>query len=159
MNRCIVLIVLAAAVGCCPARKAVAPSVQDSVRVETQIRTEYIRDTVLVEVPVEEKEQTVRDTVSRLETSFAVSEAEITTDGALRHSLENKPQRRPVPAETKVVYCDSIVYRDRIETERVEVERELTWWQQTRMKGFWVLLAVALWLLRKPVAALLRRLV
>lgn len=157
MRATIILLAAIMAIGCCPCRKASVPTVRDSVRVETQIRTEYVRDTVLVEVPVEEKAQTVRDTVSRLETSFAVSEAEITTDGALRHSLENKPQRRPVPAETKVVYRDSIVYRDRIETERVEVERELTWWQQTRLRGFWVLLAVVVWLLRKPVVELVRR--
>lgn len=159
MRTSIILLAVMLAVACCPCRKAAVPTVRDSVRVKTIVRTEYVRDTVLVEVPAEEKAQTVRDTVSRLETSFAVSEAEITTDGALRHSLENKPQRRPVPAETKVVYRDSIIYRDRIKTERVEVERDLTWWQQTRLRGFWVLLAVVVWLLRKPVVELVRRLI
>lgn len=142
---------------CCPCRKASVPTVRDSVRVETVIRTEYVRDTVLVEVPAEEKAQTVRDTTSHLETTFAESDAAITPDGALRHTLRNKPQQHPAEVETKVVYRDSIIYRDRVKTEHVEVERDLTWWQQTRLRGFWVLLAVVVLLLRKPVVELVRR--
>lgn len=159
MRATIILLAVMMAIGCCPCRKVSVPTMRDSVRVETQIRTEYVRDTVLVEVPVEEKSQTVRDTTSHLETTFAESDAAITPDGALFHTLRNKPQRHPAEVETKVVYRDSVVYRDREKTVQVEVERELTWWQQTRMKGFWVLLAVVLWLLRKPVASLVRRLV
>lgn len=159
MRATIILLAAIMAIGCCPCRKASVPAVRDSVRVETQIRTEYVRDTVLVELPAEEKAQTVRDTTSHLETTFAESDAAITPDGALYHTLRNKPQQRPVPAETKVVYRDSIIYRDRIKTERVEVERDLTWWQQTRLRGFWVLLAVVVWLLRKPVVDLVRRLI
>ena len=143
----------------CPCRKAVPTAMRDSVRVETVIRTEYVRDTVLVEVPAEEKAQTVRDTTSHLETTFAESDAAIMPDGALYHTLRNKLQQHPAGVETKVVYRDSIIYRDRIKTERVEVERDLTWWQQTRLRGFWVLLAVVVWLLRKPVVELVRRLI
>lgn len=157
MRAAIVLLALLLAIGCCPCRKAVAPAVRDSVRVETEIRTEYMRDTVLVEVPTETKEQTVRDTTSHLETMFAVSDAGITSDGALHHTLRNKPQRYPAEVETKIVYRDSVVYRDREKILRVEVERPLTWWQQTRLRGFWALLAVVVLLLRKPVADILRR--
>lgn len=157
MRTTIILLAVMLAVACCPCRNAAVPTVRDSVRVETQIRTEYVRDTVLVEVPVEEKEQTVRDTTSHLETTFAESDAAITPDGALHHTLRNKPQRHPAEVKTKVVYRDSIIYRDRIKTERVEVERDLTWWQQTRLRGFWLLLAVVVWLLRKPVVELVRR--
>ena len=157
MRATIILLAAIMAIGCCPCRKASVPAVRDSVRVETQIRTEYVRDTVLVEVPVETREHTVRDTTSHLETTFAESDAAIMPDGALYHTLRNKPQRHPAEVETKVVYRDSIIYRDRIKTERVEVERELTWWQQTRLRGFWVLLAVVVWLLRKPVVEFVRR--
>lgn len=159
MRATIILLAVMTAIGCCPCRKASVPSVRDSVRIETQVRTEYVKDTVIIEVPTEEKAQTVRDTTSHLETSFAESDAAITPDGALHHTLRNKPQNKPVEAETKVIYRDSIIYRDRIETERVEVERDLTWWQQTRLRGFWVLLAVVVWLLRKPVVELVRRLI
>lgn len=157
MRAPIILLTVMLAVACCPCRKAAVPTVRDSVRVETQIRTEYVRDTVLVEVPAEEKAQTVRDTTSHLETTFAESDAAITPDGALYHTLRNKPQRHPAEVETKVVYRDSVVYCDREKTVQVEVERPLTWWQQTRLRGFWVLLAVVVWLLRKPVVELVRR--
>lgn len=157
MRAPIILLTVMLAVACCPCRKAAVPTVRDSVRVETIVRAEYVRDTVLVELPAEEKAQTVRDTTSHLETTFAESDAAITPDGALYHTLRNKPQRHPAEVETKVVYRDSVVYCDREKTVQVEVERPLTWWQQTRLRGFWVLLAVVVWLLRKPVVELVRR--
>lgn len=155
--RCILIIAIALlSTGCCPCRKTVTPTIRDSVRVETQIRTEYVRDTVIIEVPTEEKAQIVRDTTSHLETSFAESDAAITPDGALHHTLRNKPQDKPVQAETKVIYRDSVIYRDRVKTETVEVERNLTWWQQTRLYGFWVLLAAVAWSLRKTILAIIK---
>ena len=36
--------------------------------------------------------------------------------------------------ETKIVYKDSLVYRDRVQTQTVEVEKKLTAWQQAKMK-------------------------
>lgn len=157
MRTTIILLAFALAAACCPCRKAAPPAIRDSVRIETQIRTEYIRDTVYVNIPAEEKEQTVRDTTSHLETSFAESDAAITPDGALHHTLRNKPQNKPVEAETKVIYRDSIIYRDRVKTETVEVERDLTWWQQTRLYGFWILLAAVAWSLRKTILAIIKR--
>lgn len=156
MRATIIILAIIIAAGCCPCRKAVTPTIRDSVRIETQIRTEYVKDTVIIEVPTEEKAQTVRDTISHLETSFAESDAEITLDGALRHSLRNKPQKKPVQAETKIIYRDSVIYRDRVKTETVEVERGLTWWQQTRLYGFWVLLAAVAWSLRKTIITIIK---
>lgn len=143
-------IILLAVVGCCPTRHLTS-STQDSVRVETVVRTEYIPDTVFVEVPIESERQTVRDTTSHLETSYAVSDALITPDGALFHSLANKPQKKPIPTEKEVIYRDSMIYRDRVNTDIVEVERKLTWWQQTQMKGFWIVLAVLVLVCRKNI--------
>lgn len=101
--------------------------------------------------------QTVRDTTSHLETSYAVSDARITPDGALFHSLANKPQKKPVPTEKEVVYRDSLVYRDKIVEKAVPVERELTWWQQTQMRGFWIVLAIIVVVYRKKIFAVVRR--
>lgn len=156
MKTSLLIILLAVLTACCPCRH-LATSTRDSVRVETVVRTERIPDTVFVEVPVERERQTVRDTMSHLETSFAVSDARIDPDGALFHSLENKPQNCPVPTEKEMIYRDSIIYRDRTNTEIVEVERKLTWWQQTKMRGFWVLLAVFAFVFRKNILALARR--
>ncbi len=144
--------------GCCPCRH-LTTSTRDSVRVETVIRTERMPDTVFVEVPVEVFRQTVRDTTSHLETSFAVSDARILTDGALFHSLENKAQKRPVSIEKEIVYRDSIVYRDRETESIIEVPRPLTWWQQTQIRGFYMLLALLLFICRKYIAAIVKRLI
>lgn len=156
MKNLICIISLAVMTACCPCRH-LTTSTRDSVRVETVIRTERIPDTVYVDVPVERERQTVRDTTSHLETSYAVSDARIKPDGALFHSLANKPQNRPVPTEKEIIYRDSIIYRDRTETKIVEVERKLSWWQQTKMRGFWVLLAVLALVFRKNIVALVRR--
>lgn len=156
MKQILFILLLVAMTSCCPCRH-LTTSTRDSVRVETVIRTEYIPDTVFVEIPVERERQTVRDTTSHLETSYAVSDARIEPDGALFHSLENKPQNRPVPIEKEVVYRDSIVYRDRADTKIVEVERKLTWWQQTQIKGFWLLLFVVIFVFRRQILSLARR--
>ena len=156
MKNLLLILILAAVTACCPCRH-LTTSTADSVRVETIVRTEYIPDTVLVEVPVESERQTVRDTTSHLETSFAVSDARINADASLSHSLANKPQKRPIPTEKEVIYRDSIVYRDRVNTEIVEVERKLTWWQQTKMKGFWIALAIIVVVYRKKIFTVARR--
>lgn len=144
--------------GCCPCRH-LTTGVRDSVRIETVIRTERVADTVLVEVPVEVIRQTVRDTTSHLETSFAVSDARINSDGSLFHSLENKAQKRPIAAEKEIVYRDSIVYRDRAVETIIEVPRTLTWWQQTQIRACWVLLTLLLVICRKPIVALVKQLI
>ena len=111
---------------------------RDSVRVETVTRTEYVTDTVTVEIPVERLMRIEEDS-SHLETEYAVSDAFIRADGMLYHTLENKGGKRPFEVKKEVVYRDSIVYRDRAVTETREVERGLTWWQRVRLKGFWAL--------------------
>lgn len=142
--------------GCCPCRHLTAGT-RDSVRVEVRERIVAVPDTVFVEVPVESVRQTVRDTTSHLETSYAVSDAQINPDGSLTHSLENKAGERPVEAEAKIVYRDSIVWRDRVVREVVEVERDLTTWQKFRLQGFWVLLWLLVLAWRAPVAAFVNK--
>lgn len=156
MKNLLLIFILAVFSACCPCRY-LSTATADSVRVETVVRYERVLDTVYMDVPVEIVRETVRDTTSHLETSFASSDARINSDGSLYHSLENKPQKRPEPIEKDIVYRDSIVYRDRVNTEFVEVERKLTWWQQTKMRGFWLLLAVVVLVFRKNLATLARR--
>ncbi len=144
--------------GCCPCRH-LTTSTRDSVRIETVIRTERIIDTAFIEVPVEVIRQIVRDTMSHLETSFAVSDARINQDGSLSHSLENKAQKRPAAIEKEIVYRDSIVYRDRTDTKIVEVVRPLTWWQQTQIRGFWMLIAILIIICRKQITGIAKWLI
>lgn len=131
---------------------------QDSIRVEVREKTVYIRDTVLMEIPVQSAENTTRDTSSHLETDYAESDARIDPDGTLHHSLRNKPQEKPVPVDIPQTQKDSIVYRDRYISETIEVPRDLTAWQKWQMRSFWILLSVTVvYVLRKPLLALIRR--
>ena len=126
------LLLLAAASACGAVRPVIQPT--DSTRVEVRYETVTVHDTAYVELPVIiEKIQTL-DTTSTLENDYARSEATVTA-GILSHSLETKPAQLPVPMEKEIVYRDSIVFRDRVVTEVKEVERQLTFWQQFKMKA------------------------
>lgn len=131
---------------------------QDSIRVEVREVTRYIRDTAFIPIPAQSAEMTTQDTSSHLETDFAESDARINPDGTLYHSLRNKPQEKPVPIDVPQTQKDSIVSKDRYLYETVKVPRDLTAWQKWQMRSFWILLsAVVVYVLKKPMLALIRR--
>ena len=142
----ITILPLALCVSCGPARHA---SVSDSTRVEVREVTRYIKDTVYLELPVITERIVTRDTSSRLENDYAVSEASV-SGGYLSHSLATKPARTPVETETREVVRDSIVFRDRLIEVPVEVEKPLSRWQRTLLAlgrtMLAMLCAAALWL-------------
>ena len=117
----------------CGAARHVSPSVTDSTRVEVHTVTETVHDTAYVELPVIVERVVTRDTTSTLENPHAKSDA-TAQDGFLRHSLETKPVKHPVLLETKIVYRGSIIFRDRIQTQTVEVERQPTKCQAFKMR-------------------------
>lgn len=134
---------------------------RDSIRIEYRERIVSVPDTVFVEIPAQTAERTTPDSTSHLENDYAESDARINPDGTLFHSLDTKPQMKPVPTEKQIEYRDSIVYRDRIKTETVTeteyVERSLSWWEKTQIYGFWLALAVIAILCRKTLFALVKR--
>ncbi len=107
--------------------------VQDSTRVEVRYETKTVHDTAYVELPVIVEKVATLDTASVLENKYAKSAASV-SDGVLTHSLETKPVREPVAVEKQIVYRDSLVYRDKVQTVTIEVEKKLTWWQSFKMK-------------------------
>lgn len=117
----------------CGAAKQAVPERSDSTRVEVRTITQTIHDTAYIELPVFVERNVTRDTTSTLENPYAKSEASI-TDGLLSHSLQTKPTKHPVQIEKEIVYRDSLIYRDRIITNTVEVPAELTPWQSFKMK-------------------------
>lgn len=128
---------------CSPYRSVItSETAQDSVRVEVRERVVYVPDTIKVEIPAQTSERTTADSLSFLENDYAESTARVNPDGTLFHDLKTKPQAKPVPIDRPVEYRDSIVYRDRFRdrTNTVEVERNLTWWEKTRIFGFYGLL-------------------
>ena len=116
----------------------------DNTKVEVKVVEKIVKDTAWFEMPVIVETVATLDTASVLENKYAKSEA-VVTGGVLHHSLQTKPVREPVSVESKETVRDSIVYRDRIQTKTVEVEKKLTWWQSLKMKtGGVTLLAIVL---------------
>ena len=140
MKRFLPLALLLAASACSTVRQL--PST-DSTKVEVRTETVTVHDTAYVELPVIIEKVATLDTASTLENKFARSEA-IVSAGILSHSLETKPVQLPVQVETKVVYKDSLVFRDRVQTQTVEVEKKLNWWQNLKLKagGLFILIAL-----------------
>ena len=130
MKRFLPLLLLLGAFACSTVRQL--PST-DSTKVAVRTETVTVHDTAYVELPVIIEKVATLDTTSTLENKFARSEASVSA-GILSHTLETKPVQLPVQVETKIVYKDSLVYRDRVQTQTVEVEKKLTAWQQAKMK-------------------------
>ena len=105
----------------------------DSTKVEVRTETVIEKDTVYVELPRVVERVAVQDTTSHLENEFALSDARISA-GVLKHSLETKPVKMPAVVDKQIVYRDSVVFRDRVQTVTVEVEKKLTGWQQAKLR-------------------------
>ena len=105
----------------------------DSTKVEVRTETVIEKDTVFVELPRVVERVAVQDTTSHLENEYALSDARI-SGGVLKHSLETKPVKMPAVVDKQIVYRDSIVFRDRVQTVTVEVEKKLTGWQQAKLR-------------------------
>ena len=131
------LILLSALCVACATSRQAAPS--EKILVETRIETVYKTDTVYLEVPKIVEKIVTADTVSVLENEYAKSEA-LVSEGLLAHSLETKPVKQPVEVQTQVVYRDSVIVKDNVIVQTVEVEKPLTGWQSFKMAmGGWML--------------------
>lgn len=157
----------------CHTSKQALPAAPVEVSHTDSVRIEYIEtvrlDTIEIEVlvPAESVRQVVADSVSRIETSLAVSEAWINADGTLGHSLRHK--ERSLPASVPVTAKDIKVIRDASTTsdvpvpypEPVYVKRELGWWDRFRLKSFWIVFGISLisvgWLFRKQIFAIIKK--
>ncbi len=126
------LLAIALCLSACGTARPVLES--DSTRVEVKTVVETIHDTAYVQLPVIVERVATLDTASVLENKYAKSAAFV-SGGVLTHSLETKPAKEPVAVEKQIVYRDSLVYRDRVVTETVEVEKKLSAWQSFKMKA------------------------
>ena len=155
------LIMLSFLSGCATQRGAGTTTIiheKDSSDVRVEIRTEYVTDTLIVEIPAQTAERTTQDSISHLENDYAESDARINPDGTLFHSLKTKPQEKPIEFQKPVMSKDSVrvEYRDKeqyIEIP-VEVAKPLSWWQSTCITYFpYALILIILlfgWIFRKP---------
>lgn len=127
----------------------------DSVRVEYREHTVFVPDTVFIEIPAQKAERTTKDSISHLENDYASSDAQVNSDGTLTHTLNSKPQVKPVPKKRPVEYRDSIVYKERINnknnTVTEYVEHKRSWWEQTQIYGFWAAIIIVAIAYRKKI--------
>lgn len=135
-----IAIVLLLFSSCRTGRQVVVVEGKDSIRIEERIREIKVTDTLFVEVPGQKESTTVRDSVSHLENDYAVSDARIMADGSLYHSLETKARTDTLTGEVSVQAKDSIIYRYKLNTKVVTVEKGLSDWQKIQIRGFWIFL-------------------
>ena len=130
MKNFILFLLLFLSVACSVTRQ-VTPREQTTVEVRTN--TVYVPDTVYIEIPrIVEKVQTL-DTISVIDTKYAVSEAQV-SNGILAHSLEVKPVREPAIVQKQIVYKDSIIVKEVDVDHYIEMPAELTPWQSFKIK-------------------------
>ena len=111
-----------------------------------------LKDTiVLVEIPTERERLVVAATdTSYLETSVAKSIAFINDNGRLHHTLTNKDALLPVKVSLPMKVHTEQREKAMIIRQTVEVEKELSRWQNFLITvGYTVLVALAVWLIMK----------
>lgn len=146
-----------------------SPRIVEHVR--TEYKTEYRDSTVYrdslvyITLPVESSTNHLAlGDRSHLETSVAESDAWVDSTG-LHHTIANK--RDPIPFHLtypeRIIVSSATSNHSEILTRYVKVPRELTWWQNFRLRAFWWLLLFVvlfgIWIFRKPLFNLCRRLV
>lgn len=167
MKQTVLMLLTAVLLTGCKTAKQTQPTLP-VVPIETNTNTKIIHtetiDTVFIEIPAQSAEKTTPEGYSHLETDYAESDAQINPDGTLHHTLKNKPTKQPVPVKNSAdtVSVDKAVEIPVPVEVQVAVERELTWWEKTRLNTWgWLATALVLcaaWTCRKPIVTLARRL-
>lgn len=136
--------------GCCHCKSVVKETTtieKDSDNVEVRKEIVYVPDTVMVEIPAQKAERITGDSVSHLENDYAISDVRVGSDGSLHHTLETKPQKRPVEFQKPVERNDSVVYKYKYKYLDREVvkQKEMSRWDRFKLDyGGWSLLACGL---------------
>lgn len=120
-NRLILPMVILAALCGCRSHRNQTP-VPETVTLQATMSTREVHtrhtDTIYIHIPAQESERETFDSVSMLESDYAVSEAQIRPDGSLRHSLRHKDTPLPV----QVTVTTDTIYKDRIIEKPVPVK-------------------------------------
>lgn len=113
-------VILSALCGCRSHRNQTP--VPETVTLQATMSTREVHtrhtDTVYICIPSQESERETFDSVSVLESDYAVSEAQIRPDGSLRHSLRHKDTPLPV----QVITTTDTIFKDRVIEKPVPVK-------------------------------------
>lgn len=139
---------------------------RDGVTIEREIITEIDTVIVFVEIPEQSAYRETPDSTSHLETDFATSDAWLNPDGTLGHTLENKPQSKPVDVPVPKTTVNNNQTEAKIKEVPVPVpktypvEKELSWWESFKIEMFWWLIGAIAALLainfRSPITSLIK---
>lgn len=110
-------------VGCCGTKKAKQLPVVQVEKTVIKDSTIYIRDTIYIPLPTEEKEVKTTADSSHLETSLAKSDAWIDSTGHLNHTLKNKEVVYKYIYDTVVVTNTVTEYKEKPVIVEVEVPK------------------------------------
>lgn len=147
---------------CCPCKNLVNETQtveRDSTETHVKTETIYVTDTLFVEIPKQTAERTTADSVSHLENDYAQSDARINPDGTLFHSLETKPQQKPVEFQKPIEKTDSVTVKYKYKTVKQTkvVEKKLSWWEQLKLDYGGAAIIVTLLLIAFAVYGVVRK--
>lgn len=119
----VVLFFILPPVGCCGTKKAKQIPVVQVEKTVIKDSLVYIRDTIYIPLPTEEKEVKTTADSSHLETSLAKSDAWIDSTGHLNHTLKNKEVVYKYIYDTVVVTNTVTEYKEKPVIVEVEVPK------------------------------------
>lgn len=141
----------------------------DSIRVETVIKTIYVPVTAEFEIPQQSASNVTTADSSHVETDIAESDAWLNPDGTLGHTINNKPGKLEtnvyVPQTTEQNNRDAVKVKEVPVPEPypVEIERRFTVLEQIKLAAFWYLVSAVIvcigFLFRKPLFTALRKII
>lgn len=142
-----------------------APKNLPIVEMQKDSVTVIVRDSVImrdsliyIEVPVEVQKVIMEASdTSHLETSMAISEAWV-SEGKLRHTLQHKDveleKKVEIPDHYRIEEVEKVIFREIV--NEVEVEKELTSWQNFRITlGTIAIICIVFWLIMNVVKKLI----
>lgn len=138
IGECFLLIALAGCRSCRHVPGGRPVEAADTLTLSSTVRTLHttVPDTAYVTLPPQSASRTAADSLSRLETDYAISTARLNPDGTLSHDLRTRPGRHAVPVDREVVLRDSVVHVNHVVVKPVpvEVERPLTRWENFKLR-------------------------
>lgn len=140
--KCVCLLLTACLAGCA-GQRIVAPIASRSDSTAIHVRHSILYHPILAEFNIPDIRETryTRDTTSYLENDYAESTATV-SGGVLTHSLNTKPHTESVEVNVPHERTDTTIYIYQDVVKIKEVEKPLSWWQETQIRGFWAMLSV-----------------
>ena len=163
--KCVCAMFFAACLSGCAARRIVETPIahrSDSTAIHVRYSLQYRPILVELHIPDIRETRSVRDTTSTLENDYAESTATV-SGGVLTHSLNTKPHTESVEVNVPHERTDTTIYIYQDVVKIKEVEKSLSWWQETQIRAFWamffVFCIIILWkLLRSKISAFFKSL-